>query len=55
MNTLYNATTVTEPLPAARPIPVETLPANPNDPYGVTPNIIEEIEKIGRKYDRPRK
>jgi hypothetical protein len=55
MNTLHNATTIAEPRPATRPAPVETIPANPNDPNGVSPAIIEEIEEIGRKYNEPRK
>jgi hypothetical protein len=53
MSTLKNAATVIETQPETKPIPVETMPDNPNDPLGVRPEIIEEIEEIGRKYTRP--
>jgi hypothetical protein len=59
MSILTNAVpateTETQTRPAVQPIPVETLPANPNDPFGVRREIIEEIEKIGRRYNEPRK
>ena len=42
-----------ETRPVTQPIPVETFPNNPNDPLGVRREIIEEIEKIGRKYAQP--
>jgi hypothetical protein len=55
MSNLKYAATITEPRPATRPVPKETMPENPNDPFGVGPAIIEEIEEIGRKYTEPRK
>jgi len=54
MTTLKYAATVIERRPATRPVPVETIPDNPNDPFGVGQEIIEEIEEIGRKYATPR-
>jgi len=42
-------------MPETLPEPVETIPSNPNDPFGVDRKIIEEIEEIGRRYIAPRK
>ena len=59
MSILINAApateTETQTRPATEPIPVETLPDNPNDPYGVGHKIIEEIEEIGRRHIAPRR
>ena len=55
MSTLTNSGTVEETRPALEPIPLETLPDNPNDPFGVDRKLIEEIEEIGRKYAQPQK
>jgi len=44
-----------ETMPETLPEPVETIPSNPNDPFGVDRKIIEEIEEIGRRYIAPRK
>lgn len=52
---LKYAETVIETQPSTRPIPAEKMPDNPNDPFGVGPQIIEEIEEIGRKYNEPQK
>lgn len=46
---------LTETQPATGPIPAETMPEDPNDAVGVGHQIIEEIEKIGRRYTNPRK
>lgn len=46
---------LTETQPATGPIPAETMPDDPNDAVGVGHQIIEEIEKIGRRYTNPRK
>ena len=53
MLTPTNAAPMIETRPVTQPIPVETFPNNPNDPLGVRREIIEEIEKIGRKYAQP--
>ena len=53
MSIQKNAATVIETRPQIIPIPVETMPDNPNDPSGVRREIIEEIEEIGRKYAQP--
>ena len=53
MSALKYAATVVETRPETRPIPVETMPDNPDDSLGVRREIIEEIEEIGRKYARP--
>ena len=53
MSTLHNGTPAVETRPETQPIPVETMPTNPNDPFGVDRKIIEEIEEIGRRYDEP--
>ena len=45
-----NVAPAVEQRPAVQPIPLETLPNNPDDPCGVRPEIIEEIEEIGRKH-----
>lgn len=50
ITTMANAAPVIETQPETQPAPVETIPANPNDPFGVNPRIIEEIEEIGRRY-----
>ena len=55
MNALYNAAPVIEAEPQTLPQPVETIPDNPNDPFGVDRKIIEEIEEIGRRYVEPQK
>jgi hypothetical protein len=55
MSTLQNAAAAPATQPAVRPIPKETVPANPNEPFGVGPKIIEEIEEIGRKYTGPKR
>lgn len=55
MSNLKYAVTLPETRPAVKPIPKETMPANPDDPFGVGPAIIEEIEEIGRKYVEPRR
>ncbi len=49
-----NSATIAEPLPQVTPILPEAFPANPNDPLGVKREIIEEIERIGRKYASPK-
>jgi hypothetical protein len=54
MALLTNAAPAVETRPATKPTP-ETIPANPNDPFGVDHKIIEEIEEIGRKYAEPQK
>ena len=46
---------VTETVPETKPIPVEAIPENPDDPFGVDRKIIEEIEEIGKRYAAPRK
>ena len=53
MSTMINSAPAVETQPATRP--VETIPANPNDPFGVHRQLIEEIEEIGRKYAQPQK
>ncbi len=50
MSTFINATPAVEPQPATRPIPLEKIPENPDDPFGVRREIIEEIEEIGRRH-----
>ena len=55
MSTLYNTAPAIETRPETQPMPVETIPDNPNDPFGVDRKIIEEIEEIGRRYVEPRK
>jgi len=55
MSNLKNAVTLPETRPAIKPVPKESIPDNPNDPFGVVPSIIEEIEEIGRKYIEPRR
>lgn len=45
-----NAAPVIETQPATTPIPKEAMPDDPNDPFGVDREIIEEIEKIGRRH-----
>lgn len=55
MSMLMNAAPAVETQPKTEPIPAETLPDNPNDPFGVDTKIIEEIEEIGRRYTQPRK
>lgn len=45
---LHNEAAAVETAPSTLPIPAETIPADPNDPCGVTPSLIEEIEEIGR-------
>ncbi len=55
MPVLTNVAPLVETRPATRPKPVETIPANPNDPFHVDRKIIEEIEEIGRKYAAPGK
>jgi hypothetical protein len=57
MFTITNAApaTETETRPETKTAPVETMPANPNDPFGVDRKLIEEIEEIGRRYSRPRR
>ena len=54
MSALHNAAPAVETLPETQPKPVETIPDNPNDPFGVDRKIIEELEEIGRRYRRPR-
>jgi len=53
MSDLYNAAPAIETRPETQPMPVETIPENPNDPFGVDHKIIEEIEEIGRRYAEP--
>jgi hypothetical protein len=53
MAALKNNATTVETKPETRP--VETIPANPNDPFGVHRQIIEEIEELGRRYAEPQK
>ena len=53
MQTPANNATVTETAPAVQPIPLETMPENPNDPFGVRRELIEEIEEIGRRHAKP--
>ena len=53
MNTLNSAAPVIETQPQTSPLPVEAIPDNPNDPFGVDRKIIEEIEEIGRRYAEP--
>jgi hypothetical protein len=48
MSILNNESVTVETAPSTLPIPAETIPLDPNDPCGVTPSIIEEIEEIGR-------
>lgn len=55
MSTLTDAAPAVETRPAVKPIPAETFPDDPNDPFGVDHELIEEIEEIGRKYSEPRK
>lgn len=55
MSQIKYAVAVPETRPATEPIPAETLPANPNDPFGVRREIIEEIEEIGRRYVQPKR
>ena len=50
-----NAATAAPTRPATEPAPIETLPADPNDPCGVRREIIEEIEEIGRRHGVPQK
>jgi hypothetical protein len=50
MSDLQNAASVVETRPEIKPGPMETIPANPNEPFGVHHKIIEEIEELGRKY-----
>lgn len=53
MSILINNESVTvETAPSTLPIPAETMPTDPNDPCGVTPALIEEIEEIGRNHPR---
>ena len=44
-----------ETQPATKTAPAETIPDNPNDPFGVHRQIIEEIEELGRKHAEPTK
>ena len=53
MATLHNAAPAVEPRPETAP--VETIPDNPNDPFGVDRKIIEEIEEIGRRHANPQR
>jgi len=55
MSITMRAASTVETQPATRPKPVETIPADPNDPAGVEHTIIEEIEEIGRRYAERRK
>ncbi len=55
MTTLYSSAPAIETLPETQPAPVETIPDNPHDPFGVDRKIIEEIEEIGRRYVEPQK
>ena len=48
MSLLINESVTVETAPSTLPIPAETIPADPNDPCGVNPSLIEEIEEIGR-------
>ncbi len=48
MSRVNNEAVTVETAPSTLPIPAETIPADPNDPCGVTPSLIEEIEEIGR-------
>lgn len=48
MSHLNNEAGTVETAPSTLPIPVETIPADPNDPCGVNPSLIEEIEEIGK-------
>jgi hypothetical protein len=50
-----NTATEVETRPSTQPIRREAFPDDPDDPYGVRPEIIEEIEEIGRKYAVPQK
>jgi len=43
MSTLINAAPNIEAPPVTKPTPVETIPANPDEPFGVDREIIEEI------------
>jgi hypothetical protein len=52
MSILINESVTVETAPSTLPIPVETMPTDPNDPCGVTPALIEEIEEIGRNHPR---
>ena len=52
MSFLKNEAVTVETAPSTLPIPVETIPADPNDPCGVNPSLIEEIEEIGRNHPR---
>jgi hypothetical protein len=54
MSNIYNAAPAIETRPETQPMPVETIPDNPNDPFGVDRKIIEEIEEIGRRYVEPK-
>ena len=54
MSTLNSTTPAVETRPETQPMPVETIPDNPNDPFGVDRKIIEEIEEIGRRHNVPR-
>ena len=51
---ITNAVPVTEQQPTTIPIPAETIPDNPNAPFGVQQQIIDDIDDIGRKYAEPR-
>lgn len=51
MFTLNQAAPAIETRPITEPIPLETMPDDPNDPLGVDHTIIEEIEEIGRRYE----
>jgi hypothetical protein len=53
MATLHNAAPAVETMPETAPAPVERIPENPNDPFGVDRKIIEEIEEIGRRHAEP--
>jgi hypothetical protein len=48
MSHLNNEAGTVETAPSTLPIPAETFPADPNDPCGVNPSLIEEIEEIGK-------
>ena len=39
-----------EAQPATLPAPVESIPDDPNESFGVHREIIEQIEEIGRRY-----
>jgi len=52
MSLLNNEAVTVETAPSTLPIPAETIPVDPNDPCGVNPSLIEEIEEIGRSHPR---